>query len=415
MTKPIDASFYPVTIVGGGVTGLFLALALARSHCSVLLLEAKPYIVAENAITSAARVSALHAVSLRMLERLQVSPLLHPTKVSPLLKLKVWDQVTGAEINFDSADLGATALGAIVDNANLLNALWQVVQSQPLITVKTGVVLQSQEMLASALALRITDAMGVAQTVETQLLVGADGRDSWVRQQIPMATSMVEQSQTALIAVIASEKSHQCVARQVFAREGIVALLPLADRHHEALVWSMSNSAAKNWCQQTTLDFDAYLNRIFGARLGVLQTISELQALPLWLQHAHQYVAPRLALIGDAAHSVHPLAGQGVNLGLMDAAFLADVINKAREKQKDVGELGVLNRYARLCRFDNELMTKTIAGVAQCFSVENKCFSTLRTAGMQLVERLTVIKKQLMRTAMGLRRDLPSLAGVLKD
>lgn len=396
----------PIVVVGGGMVGLLLAMLVSQAKIPVTMIEAHEPALDWNPRDLDARVSAVNAVSQRLLTKMNVWDLLRPATVSSLQQLTVWDAVGGADINFDSAEVGAPALGAIVENREIIRVLWQQLKTSDGVTVIPNVkpmeLIQDREQIELVLdnGARLTGA----------LVVGADGGKSWVRQQ--MAGETVEKSyhQQAIIAVVKTEQSHHQTGWQAFLPDGVLALLPLADSHHCAIVWSVSTERAQELMALDQEQFNHEINDAFGLRLGEITGVTQPQAIPLMMRHVKNYVKPRIALIGDAAHTIHPLAGQGVNLGFMDAACLAQCIIDAHQQQCDIGSWRVLRRYERWRKGDNTMMLMAMRGFKELFSTTSPLIVQARNTGLQVTNKLDIIKNYVMRIAMGESSDLPTLA-----
>ena len=324
---------YPITIIGGGMVGLLFAWLLKSAQIPIVVVEAQAPLLQETANLWDARVSAINAASQQLLENVGIWQLLRPTTFSSLQKLKVWDSLGGAAINFDSAMVGVPALGAIVENREIIRVLWQQLQAHEPITLLTQVRPQQLTRKNNDIEIMLDN----HQKIQTQLVVGADGGKSWVRQQ--MRSEIVERSyeQSAVITVVKTQLPHQQTGWQAFLPAAVLALLPLRDPYHCAVVWSVSTARAHQLISLTADQFNDELNAAFGVRLGDMKCQQEPQAIPLVMRHAKRYVESCLALIGDAAHTIHPLAGQGVNLGFMDAACLAQCIIDAHQQARDIG------------------------------------------------------------------------------
>jgi 2-octaprenylphenol hydroxylase len=256
-----------------------------------------------------------------------------------------------------------------------------------------------------AATLRLRD----GRRVSTRLLVGADGRDSLVRDRVGIASRGWAYDQQALVANVEVERWHQETAWQRFLPTGPLAFLPLRDGRC-AVVWSVAEPRAEELLGLDEDEFRSALEDAFDRRLGAIGAIGPRAAFPLRFQHAEQYVRPRLALIGDAAHAVHPLAGQGVNLGLMDAAELAEALDEARARGRDIGGAWTLRRYERARRGENALMLTAMDGFKRLFSNRILPVAVARSLGLAAVDRITPLKHVFMRHALGLSGGLPPLA-----
>jgi 2-octaprenylphenol hydroxylase len=395
----------PVTIIGGGMVGLLFAMLLRQAKIPVVVIETQsPRLDWEPDLE--ARVSAINVVSQRLLKKINVWHLLRPTTFSSLQKLTVWDSMGGAEINFDSAAVGARALGAIVENREIIRVLWQQLKNDDQITLITKTT--PTELCYNEQHVEIV--LDDGKKVQSQLVVGADGGKSWVRQQMQGETIERSYEQSAIIAVVQTEQSHHHTGWQAFLPEGVLALLPLANLHHCAIVWSVPTQHAQQLITYDQTQFDRELNDAFGLRLGEIKCLNQPQAIPLIMRHVKHYVQSRVALIGDAAHTIHPLAGQGVNLGFMDAACLAQCIIDAQQQQRDIGSLRVLRRYERWRKGDNTLMLIAMRGFKELFNTASPLIVQARNMGLHFTDKFDIIKNYVMQVAMGESHDLPQIA-----
>lgn len=400
------AKHYSVIIIGGGMVGLLLAAALADANIKVAVIEAKKPNLRWTKTDFDARVSAVNAVSQRMLKKLNVWSMLRAECYAPLTALKVWDAIGGATITFDSAEIGAAALGAIVENRDVVRVLWQHLQENKYVDFYCPQ--QTKEISKEQDFIEIT--LDDKKKIRADLVVGADGAHSWVREQMAGGMQQRSYDQSAVVAVVETEQTHQHTGWQAFLCDGVLALLPLANPHYCAIVWSSATARAHNVAAMTDADFNCEINNEFGVRLGNIALLNKPKAIPLVMRHAKKYVAPRLALIGDAAHTIHPLAGQGVNLGFMDAACLAHCIIDAHQQQRDIGNLRPLRRYERWRKGANTTMIVTVRGFKELFGSSSTVIIQARNLGLNMTDRSSLIKNYVMRIAMGESLDLPALA-----
>lgn len=395
-----------IVIIGGGMVGLVMAAALARANLPVTVVESRQPILHWEPQSFDARVSAINLVSQRILSNLGIWPQLAASACAPLRGLQVWDHQAGGEIAFDGAEIGAAQLGFIVENRALIKALWEHLQTLPQVTLlcprQPSQLIQDE----SGLQLQLDDQSRIA----AELVIGADGAESWVRAQMQIPLQERSYEQQALIAVVKTEKPHQNIGWQSFLTTGPLGVLPLADAHQTAIVWSNTIEAAQRLLALSSVELNRELSLALDNRLGAMTALTELKMLPLIMRHATDYVQPRLALIGDAAHTIHPLAGQGVNLGLLDAAVLAQVIAEARQKHHDIGSLRVLRQYQRWRKGDNTLMLLAMRGFKELFGSASPWVAQLRSQGLNLTNHLGFIKNCIMHYASGQQSDLPDLA-----
>jgi 2-octaprenylphenol hydroxylase len=396
---------YDIVIAGGGLIGATCACALAGTDLTIALLEQAP---PSNPPTHEIdlRVVALTFASQRIFEALQVWSTMERSRVSPFREMCVWDAGGWGEIRFDSAAIGSSTLGWIVENQVIQNALWQRLRHCENVTL-CSIALQSIEAGRDRLELTLSN----TDKLTTDLLIGADGINSRVRKLAGIASAGWEYGQQAVVATVTTENFHQETAWQRFLATGPLAFLPLHDGRC-SIVWSTTPEQATTLLAMPDNQFATQLAQAFDWRLGDILACSPRATFALNLRHAHSYVRPRIALIGDAAHVVHPLAGQGANLGLLDAAALAEVISDAAGMQRDIGSLTTLRRYERWRKGDNLLMIGVMDGLKRLFAASSPPLRVLRNTGLNLTDALEPVKNRIMRQAMGRNGDLPKLARV---
>ncbi len=395
---------YDVLIVGGGMVGATLACALGDSALRVALLEARP---PEDVRTDAhdLRVSALTRASQTVLERLGAWQGMVVRRVSPFREMHVWDAAGAGVIHFDSAELGEDALGHIVENRVVQYALWERARDFSNVTLLSPAAWRDVESEAAGFRVPMQD----GSSVTTRLIVGADGARSRVREWARLPVNGWQYDQSGLVATIRTEQSHRETAWQRFLPTGPLALLPLSDGSC-SIVWSTSPHEAERLLALDELAFCQELEAAFDSTLGRVLSVGERAAFPLRVQYAAKYVRAGVALVGDAAHTVHPLAGQGVNLGIMDAAALAEVLLEAHAAGKDLAAFGVLRRYERWRKGNNLMMMAAMDGFKRLFGTGAAPVRWARNAGLSATNALGPVKHLIMRHAMGRTGDLPRLA-----
>lgn len=391
-----------VAIVGGGMVGLAVACGLQGSGLRVAVLEQYvPQPLAADAAPQL-RVSAINAASEKLLTRLGVWSDIVARRACCYHGMEVWDKDSFGRIEFDDQSMGYSHLGHIVENSEIHYALWQKAQRSPDITLLAPAEIQQVAWGENEAFLTLKE----GAMLTARLVIGADGANSWLRNKADIPLTFWDYRHHALVATIRTQEAHGAVARQAFHGEGILAFLPLSDPHLCSIVWSLSPQEAERMQQGSVDEFNQALNIAFDNRLGLCSVESERQTFPLTGRYARQFAAHRLALVGDAAHTIHPLAGQGVNLGFMDAAELIDELKRLQRQGKDIGQYLYLRRYERSRKHSAAMMLAGMQGFRELFAGENPAKKLLRDIGLKLADTLPGVKPQLIRQAMGLN-DLP--------
>ena len=408
-----------VAVVGGGMVGAAAALALARAGFSTALLEAhapKPWSAHDEVDL---RVVGLAPSSIALLDELGVWTSIRGARASPYAHMHVWDAESGAAIDFDAAGAGRERLGYIVENSLVQWALWQALgggqgvadapagSSSASCARSTGTSVCDVRRLCPAEVRgfearedRIQLELADGATLAARLLVAADGSASPLRQLAGIATRGRDYAQRAVVAHVCTERPHAGTAWQRFLASGPLALLPLADGR-SSLVWSLPEAEAQ---RVLALDDAAFLDALGVAsdyRLGRIIASTPRAAFPLQLQLAERYQAERFVLLGDAAHAVHPLAGQGVNLGLRDVAELRDTLLAARAAGRDIGAAHVLRRYARRRRSADTLDALGFDALARIYAWQSPALVAARGLGVRLLDRLAPLKRRRAEHAAG--------------
>lgn len=392
-----------VAIVGGGMVGLAVACGLQGSGLRVAVLEQRePQPLSVNSPV-ALRVSAINAASEKLLTYLGVWSQIIAQRASCYHGMEVWDKDSFGRISFDDRSLGYSHLGHIVENQLIHDVLWQKALSSSDITLLAPAELQQVAWGENEAFLTLKD----GNMLTARLVIGADGANSWLRNKADIPLTFWDYRHHALVATVRTTEPHQAVARQVFHGDGILAFLPLSDSHSCSIVWSLSPQEAERMQQVEEAEFNKALTIAFDNRLGLCQVESERQTYPLTGRYARQFAAHRLALVGDAAHTIHPLAGQGVNLGFMDAAELIDELKRLHSQGKDIGQHFYLRRYERSRKHSAALMLAGMQGFRELFAGEHPAKKLLRDIGLSLADTLPGVKPHFIRQAMGLN-DLPA-------
>ncbi len=397
-----------IVIVGGGLNGPALALALAGGGLTSVIIDARA--VAPRAEAGFdGRAYALAIASKRLLQGIGVWAGI-ADKVQPILKITASDGLSGQGpapffLTFDHAEMEEGPMGFMAEDRFLYRALMDAVQRTSGTTALFGDGVVAQEITAQGAS--VTLASG--KTVTGRVLIGCDGRGSDVASRAGIARQGWGYGQTALVTAVHHASPHGGTAHQFFMPSGPLAILPLAGGHHSSIVWSEDATAAAAIQGLTDTDYLHALRPRFGDFLGEIALAGDRFTYPLSLSLAERFVMPRLALVGDAAHGVHPIAGQGLNLGLRDVGALAQVLVEAARRGEDIGAIDVLDRYQRWRRFDNTAMALGMDAVNKLFSNDNPILRAGRDLGLGVVNAVPGLRRGFMRQAAGLTGELPRL------
>ncbi len=396
-----------ILIAGGGLNGLTLALAAAQAGLSSTVVDALPE-AAARATNFDGRAYALALASQRMLARLGLWEALR-ADAQPMLDIKVTDGRVGDSavflgLHFDHAEIEEGPMGFMVEDRYLRRALLSAVEAEARVTLLSGTRIAGQEVLPQGATVTLEDGRGLSARV----LIGADGRSSGTAQRAGITRTGWGYGQTALVCAIAHELPHNGVAHQFFMPPGPLAILPLTG-NRSSIVWSEREGFAQ---EINALSDEKYLQVLrprFGDFLGEISLAGERFTYPLGLTLANSWTADRLALVGDAAHGMHPIAGQGLNAGLRDIAALAHVWHHAARRGEDIASPQVLGRYAEWRRFDTATLAAGTDLFNRLYSNDNPLLRMGRDLGMAAVNRLPGLRRAFIREAAGLNGDLPDL------
>jgi 2-octaprenylphenol hydroxylase len=393
---------FDVAVVGGGLVGTALACGLAERF-EVVLVEAKPARAATDEGLDI-RVSAITRGAERVLRALSVWALLPVERCQPIREMHVWERSGQGEIHFDSAEIGEPCLGHIVENRVLQDALDRRLAALAHVTVRRP---------ATLLGVRVEPARVVLELdggpLCARLVVGADGTHSRVRELVGIEAISRSYEQEAVVATVRTSNRHAETAWQRFLPSGPLAFLPLP-ANHSSIVWSTDPEHAESLLGASDEAFADHLETAFESRLGRVTWVGSRASFALARYHAREYVRERVALVGDAAHTIHPLAGQGVNLGFYDAAALVDVLGRGRARGIDIGRRPLLRAYERWRRGHNASMQEAMEGFHWLFGSRAPGIELCRNVGLGMVDRIAPAKRLIMRHASGLAGDLPPLA-----
>jgi len=404
-----NTEVFDILVVGGGMTGTALALGLSRQGWKTGLIEAADRADLLQAPSAAAdvadfepRVSAISVASQQLLESLGAWQSVTAGRHCPYQGMTVWDGDGTGRIHFDAAELQARALGTIVENRGLVRALFEVVGNSSVELIDkvqvTGCSLDGNQR-----NLELSD----GRTPGARLVVAADGANSRLRQWVGLPTREWDYDQQAIVCTVRTALTHQFTAWQRFSQTGPLAFLPLSseggDEHFCSIVWSQDTGEARRLMTLDDVTFTAELERAIERELGAIEAVSRRFAFPLRQRHAKDYIAPGFAMIGDAAHTIHPLAGQGANLGYGDVQVLLEELARARSSGLSPGNELVLGRYQRRRKGDNLSMMVAMEGFKQLFGRDELPLRWLRNTGMRWLDGLGPVKNRIAAEAMGLR------------
>lgn len=382
---------HQVAVVGGGVVGAALTLALHRAGIDAALIERgaapKPYDAADYDL----RVYALSPASTRFLGELGVWSAITQKRACAYQGMRIWDERPGEALQFEASALGVPQLGHIVENSLLLDELWKALAAVPTYTKTQISGLRLDEQAAH---LQLED----GREISAALVIAADGADSQLRDWAGIECVRWAYEQQAVVCHVETELPHRGIARQRFLPGGPLAFLPLSDGR-SSIVWSAQD--AEDLLELDEEEFRSRLAMALQNELGAIGACTRRVGFPLRLLHAQDYALPRFALAGDAAHVVHPLAGQGVNLGLADAVVMVRELSAARESGRDPGSLRLLKRYERERKADNLDMLAVTDGLNRAFGLRIDSWDSLRNLGISAVNRMTPLKNLLMKRAVG--------------
>ncbi|MCP3322216.1 FAD-dependent 2-octaprenylphenol hydroxylase [Aeromonas hydrophila] len=394
-----------VVIVGGGMVGLGLAAALKGSALKVAVVEGQlPASELDEAPDN--RVSALSLASQRILQQVGAWRGIEARRLQPYMQMEVWEQDSFGRIAFDAASLRQPELGHIVENRVIQLALLEAILDGDNIQLLSPARASSLQSGEAGSLLLLED----GRALWAKLVVAADGAHSWVRRQADIPLTSWDYGHHALVATVRCAEPHEAVARQIFTPEGPLAFLPLWQPDLCSIVWSVPAARAEALCQCDEEQFNRQLTTAFDGRLGLCKVEGARSAIPLTARYARAFARERLVLVGDAAHTIHPLAGQGVNLGLLDAAALAEQILRNQAAGKDIGRLANLRGYERWRKSEAASMLAAMEGLKRLFAGSNPLKKLVRGAGLCAFDLLTPLKQSVIRAAMGLEGELPALA-----
>lgn len=396
-----------ILITGGGIVGSTLALALARSGFHVTLIDALPKATRRKAGFDG-RSYAMALATTRMLRALELWDELAPN-AQPMNEIKVSDGRAGSRpspffLHFDHTEIGSEPMGYMVEDRHARVALLNAESETPGVEHIAATRVVDQQVTPG----RATVTLETGETLSAPLLIGCDGRASGTAHRAGIKRTEWSYGQTSLVCALDVEMPHRGVAHQLFLPQGPLAILPLTE-NRVGVVWTEANARAQAISAMSDAEYLAILRPRFGDFLGDISLAGERFTYPLSLSLAQSFVAERVALVGDAAHGLHPIAGQGLNAGMKDVAALTETLTEARRRGEDIGSETVLPRYASWRRFDTATLALATDSFNRLFSNDSQTLRGLRDLGMGAVNAIPALRNSFMREAAGLTGDLPKL------
>lgn len=390
------SKIYDVAIIGGGLAGLTLSCLLGQSGVSTICIDQAP---AKLPKSKDLRTTAISFGSRQILERAGIWQNL-PAAACPIDDIQILDGHSSVLLNFLSGEVEGKSFGWILENADLRTAMMKTLKGLKPVTHKAGTTVSDFEIFDETARVITGDG-----AIDARLIIGADGRGSFTRGWMGVRTRQWSYEQRAVICTVSHSNPHANVAVEHFWPAGPFAVLPMADdakgTHRSSVVFTEHGPEAESLMRFTDKEFEMALAAKFPASYGDIKLIGKRAAYPLGLVHAAEYIRPRMALVADAAHGIHPIAGQGLNLGFRDVGEIASLIADAHERGSDVGAHSVLQTYQRRRRPDNMAMVAVTDGLNRLFSNNLKSVGLLRRAGLKMVSKIPPAKKFFMRQAMG--------------
>ncbi len=400
----MSSTDYDILIAGGGMVGAAIACALSGSRLRIGVVERQSPLLDWPRDEIDLRVSAINHASQNLLENIGAWEAIRERGIQPYREMRVWDQLRHGDIHFDCATIGEPDLGHIIQNRSIQASLWERMQQHADIDLLTPACITQMDEEPEALSLLLDD----GRRVRCKLAIAADGARSRLRDMAGISVDVHDFEQYAVVATVRTPDGHHETAWQRFLRNGPLAFLPVSPTAC-SIVWSTTEKESRELLE---MESDTFCKRLLEAsegRLGALECLPERARFPLRSQHAGSYLADRLVLAGDAAHQIHPLAGQGVNLGFRDAAVLAEVILAAQKAGEPWHARPVLRRYERARRGDNQLTRKSMEAFNSLFSNDFPPLRLVRNLGLRAADRSRIAKQFFMQQALGTKMDVPPL------
>lgn len=384
-----------VVIVGGGMVGLSLALSLHQNGLQVAVIEAREMNYKHlNSDRVETRVSAINHTSKRLLQDLGVWNAIKSNRISPYYQMCVWDAVPSESITISAEEISEHSLGNIVENDVITQALITEISN-------TGIEIYANQRIEKIQKNGNTELVVLAdKIVETSLIVGADGANSFVRDYFNFETKVKPYKHTAIVATLELEKQHNQTAYQRFYDKGVLAFLPLENPNKASIVWSVKTDYANFLMSLADEKFELELAKAINNTLGSVKLLSKRFSFELIQRHAKSYIKSNVVLVGDAAHTIHPLAGQGVNIGFKDVIALSKVVSEAFAKGRLIGHISTLDKYQRERKLDNTKMIALMKAFKEVFGSENDYIKKARRAGFEFVDKYSIVKSLVVKQAL---------------
>ncbi|ASG67864.1 2-octaprenyl-3-methyl-6-methoxy-1,4-benzoquinol hydroxylase [Francisella halioticida] len=385
-----------VVIVGGGMVGLSLALALHQNGLQVTIIEVRDInqkpLGSTNRVET--RVSAINHTSKRLLQELGVWSKIRNNRISPYYQMQVWDDLISESINITAEEIAEYSLGCIVENDVITQALIERIND-------TSIEIFANQKIEKIQKNGNTEKIVLAdKLVEASLIVGADGANSFIRDYFNFETKVKSYKHTAIVATLELEKEHQQTAYQRFYDKGVLAFLPLENTNKASIVWSVKTDYANFLMSLADDRFEQELTKAIDNTLGNVKLLSKRFSFELIQRHAKSYIQDNVVLVGDAAHTIHPLAGQGVNIGFKDVIALTKIISGAFAKGRLIGHISTLDKYQRERRLDNKKMIALMKGFKEVFASENDYIKKARRIVFEFVDKNSIVKSLIVKQAL---------------
>ncbi|WP_440615323.1 UbiH/UbiF/VisC/COQ6 family ubiquinone biosynthesis hydroxylase [Cysteiniphilum sp. 6C5] len=388
---------YDVMVVGGGMAGLSLSLGLVQNGFKVAVVEVGHIVKSFDEAAVPKRVSAINAASQDLLNELGVWHSIANRRINNYVAMDVWDQNSSAQLNLKAEECSLQSLGAIVENDLIVAQLYQaLMKSDVAIFEHSKITTLTSHVSHTAITL------DNGKALEAALIVGADGANSFIRQQYDFDCTVKPYQQHAIVANVKTTKPHQNIAYQRFLKKGVLALLPLCDPYLCSIVFSVASDELTKFNEMDDKTFNEYLSITAEGKLGELQLQSQRMSFELIERHVDSYYKHGVVLIADAAHTIHPLAGQGINLGFADVRALVEILTEASHLRRNIADISTLAKYARKRQFDNQLMIHAMQGLKQLFCNDHPLIKPLRALGMNAVNNSKILKRFFIENATGL-------------